>query len=64
MRSTVAFSQVLESLSTHELLLDKMDLVLLKVVHFLLIAETHFFLDDLVLERVFVLIAGNALFFI
>lgn len=62
--SIVSFSQVFQSLSTHELLLNVVDLVLFEVVHLFLIAETYFFLDDLVLERVLVLIASNALFFV
>ena len=64
MGGIIALSQVFQSLPAHELLLDAVDLVLLEVVHLLLVAQAHLLLDDFVLERVFVLVSGDALFLI
>ena len=41
-----------------------MDLILIEVVHLPLVTEADLLLDDLILQRVFVLVSGDALFLV
>lgn len=57
---TIAFPEILQPFSAHELFLDAINLVRLQLINACIIADAYFFFDYLIFEWVFVLISGNA----
>lgn len=58
----IAFPEIFQPFSAHELLLNPINLIWLQLINSCVIADAYLLLDYLILEWVFVLISGNAFF--